>query len=340
VEEEVKPPPPKDKNLERFIYVTHYNDVESMKTLKELFENVIYSDVGRKLFRHYLTKELSEEHLDFWTETEIYKRSTSQAQLITRANEIFATFIAIESRKEVNLPHSIRQQISEAISSNKIHSKLFQQAQDSVGDMLRNDSFRRFLKSDEYVAFNDPAKQLEYMEWYSGNLGRPEAEDMLKSIGTSCFLVRDSSQPNSYAISSWSQKHGIVHTLVQFETTKGYYIGKITSSTGFYQSVVDLVMTHANKEMAGFKPVDKADHQPSVRRVRINILDTTKAITIPSDSPTSIKNIIANVVKRNQLTIPQSKLAIWSPELEQYLPEDRLLNSFSFTKPLFLKEKS
>ena len=26
-------------------------------------------------------------------------------------------------------------------------------------------------------------KQLEYMEWYFGNLGRPEAEDLLNAVG-------------------------------------------------------------------------------------------------------------------------------------------------------------
>ena len=126
------------------------------------------------------------------------------------------------------------------------------------------------------------------MEWYFGNLGRPEAEDILKNFGSNCFLVRDSSQANSYAICSWSAKHGIVHTLVQYDAQKGYYIGKPIQ---FYQSLVDLVFTHSHKEMSGFKAVDKNDHQPSVRRVRINILDTQTAITVPSDSQTTIMNI-------------------------------------------------
>jgi len=64
-------------------------------------------------------------------------------------------------------------------------------------------------------------------------------------------------------------------------------------------------------------------------------LDTHTAITIPSDSATSLRSIIKNIVKRNQITIPENKLAIWSIELEQFLPDDRLLNSWTFTKVLF-----
>jgi len=29
---------------------------------------------------------------------------------------------------------------------------------------MRNDAFRRFIKSDEFAAFNEPQKQLEFME--------------------------------------------------------------------------------------------------------------------------------------------------------------------------------
>ena len=60
---------------------------------------------------------------------------------------------------------------------------MFVAAQESVSELMKNDNFRRFLKSEEYEAINNPTKQLEYMEWYFGNLGRPEAEDLLNAVG-------------------------------------------------------------------------------------------------------------------------------------------------------------
>ena len=57
--EEVKPPPPKEKNLERFIYVTAYNDSETMKILKELFENINKDAFNLKSVKETYTKTLS-----------------------------------------------------------------------------------------------------------------------------------------------------------------------------------------------------------------------------------------------------------------------------------------
>jgi hypothetical protein len=57
--EEVKPPPPKEKNLERFIYVTTYNDSDTMKILKELFENINKDAFNLKSVKETYTKTLS-----------------------------------------------------------------------------------------------------------------------------------------------------------------------------------------------------------------------------------------------------------------------------------------
>jgi hypothetical protein len=59
VQEEIKPPPPKEKNLERFIYVTTYNDSETMKNLKDLFENINKDAFNLKSVKETYTKTLS-----------------------------------------------------------------------------------------------------------------------------------------------------------------------------------------------------------------------------------------------------------------------------------------
>jgi hypothetical protein len=64
IEEEVKPPPPKEKNLERFIYITTYEDIETMKILKELFENINREALNFKSVKEIYTQTLTPEQQD------------------------------------------------------------------------------------------------------------------------------------------------------------------------------------------------------------------------------------------------------------------------------------
>jgi len=50
--------------LERFIYVTTYNDVENMKILKDLFETINKEAFKLKSVKEIYTKTLSEEEQD------------------------------------------------------------------------------------------------------------------------------------------------------------------------------------------------------------------------------------------------------------------------------------
>lgn len=62
--EETLPPPEKEKNLERFIYVTTYNDSDAMKKLKELFEEINQPAFNLLSVREIYTRSLSEEERD------------------------------------------------------------------------------------------------------------------------------------------------------------------------------------------------------------------------------------------------------------------------------------
>lgn len=64
VEEEVKPPPVKEKVIERFIYVTTYNDYEAMKIIKELFEQINRNAFDFKSQKEVYTALLTPEQQD------------------------------------------------------------------------------------------------------------------------------------------------------------------------------------------------------------------------------------------------------------------------------------
>lgn len=60
-EEIVLPPPEKEKNLERFIYVSVYSDIELMKKLKDLFEQINQPAFQLRSVKEIYTKSLTPE---------------------------------------------------------------------------------------------------------------------------------------------------------------------------------------------------------------------------------------------------------------------------------------
>lgn len=63
-EERVIPPPEKEKNLERFVYVSVYSDSELMKKLKELFEQINQPAFQLRSVKEIYTKSLTPEEQD------------------------------------------------------------------------------------------------------------------------------------------------------------------------------------------------------------------------------------------------------------------------------------
>lgn len=63
-EEVVLPPPEKEKNLERFIYVTTYQDSAAMSKIKELFEEINQPAFQLRSVREIYTRNLTDEERD------------------------------------------------------------------------------------------------------------------------------------------------------------------------------------------------------------------------------------------------------------------------------------
>jgi len=296
-----------------------------------LFKEIVGKELGFKMLRLFLVKELSEEHIDFWKDVESYRKLPS-SQISEKGTEIFKKYIDDTAPHQVNIPFNCKKNIVTIANKNEFTSTTYDESQSSVIDMLVMDSFHRFLKNDYYKAYLNP--KLEFMDWYFGDLGRFEADELLKGASQPCFLVRDSSQKDSYALSTYSPKHGVVHTLISHEPGKGYFIGKNTNS---FPNVIDLIAAHQQKEMYNYVPLDKNEAKLGVRRVRINIEDTNTAVTIPSDSSVMIKHLVKNIIKRNGIDAT-IRMGIFSNELNEFLGEEKSLNSYTFTKPLVLKK--
>jgi len=89
-------------------------------------------------------------------------------------------------------------------------------------------------------------------EWYFETMQRIEAENLLTSFTSNCFLIRPSSTPGSFAVSKFdygTQKLG--HWVVA--PSNGGFVIKDSPDKNVYPTLVDLV--HNTPELSTYRPV-------------------------------------------------------------------------------------
>lgn len=113
----------------------------------ESFHELTNSKYGLTLFRAFLSREFSEENIDFWLACEDYKR-TRPNKLSAKARKIYDDFVAVQAPKEVNLDSSMRTTIYNHLQNPDRHS--FDSAQRRIQGLMEQDAYGRFLQSDLY----------------------------------------------------------------------------------------------------------------------------------------------------------------------------------------------
>ncbi|KAG8201054.1 hypothetical protein JTE90_002729 [Oedothorax gibbosus] len=112
------------------------------------FQELTNSKYGLSLFRAFLSREFSEENIEFWLACEDYKR-TRPNKLIGKARKIYDDFVAVQAPKEVNLDSSMRSTILDHLQNPDRHS--FDSAQRRIQGLMEQDAYVRFLQSDLYA---------------------------------------------------------------------------------------------------------------------------------------------------------------------------------------------
>ncbi|CAK8674444.1 unnamed protein product [Clavelina lepadiformis] len=111
----------------------------SSVSLKEVLSN----KVEMRMFRKFLTKELSEENLDFWLEVEFYKKQKPNKQQ-KLAPTIFGKYFSFSSPHEINIERKVRAKTEENLLCPD--AECFDYAQCHVFRLMESDSFRRYLE--------------------------------------------------------------------------------------------------------------------------------------------------------------------------------------------------
>ncbi|NWS97599.1 RGS10 protein, partial [Mionectes macconnelli] len=142
-----------------FVFSPEINDSEghpssSHQTLRGTsrwatsLENLLEDPEGVKRFREFLKKEFSEENVLFWLACEEFKKTQGKKQMQEKAKEIYMTFLSSKASSQVNVEGQSR--LSETILETP-HPLMFQKLQDQIFNLMKYDSYSRFLKSDIFL---------------------------------------------------------------------------------------------------------------------------------------------------------------------------------------------
>ncbi|XP_002717741.2 regulator of G-protein signaling 18 isoform X1 [Oryctolagus cuniculus] len=123
--------------------------LEEAKKWGESFDKLLSHRDGLEAFTRFLKTEFSEENIEFWKACEDFKKIKEPQQITCQARAIFEKFIQNDAPQEVNLDFHTKEVITKSITHPTLHS--FDAAQSRVYQLMEQDSYTRFLKSDIYL---------------------------------------------------------------------------------------------------------------------------------------------------------------------------------------------
>uniref|UniRef100_A0A4W5LNP1 RGS domain-containing protein n=1 Tax=Hucho hucho TaxID=62062 RepID=A0A4W5LNP1_9TELE len=111
-------------------------------------DNVLTNSYGLATFRGFLRSEFSEENIEFWVACEDYKRTRETRKMAAKAERIYKEFIQTGAQWEVNIDHITKDVTVRNLG--RLTPMTFDLAQRQVFALMEKDSYRRFLKSNQY----------------------------------------------------------------------------------------------------------------------------------------------------------------------------------------------
>ncbi|XP_052903171.1 regulator of G-protein signaling loco-like [Anopheles moucheti] len=112
------------------------------------FEKLLEDAGGLHTFSEFLKKEFSAENIYFWTACERYRQLTEREERAREAQAIFARHLESGCSEPVNVDSIARNIALENLP--QAETTLFAAAQKQIFNLMKFDSYQRFIKSDMY----------------------------------------------------------------------------------------------------------------------------------------------------------------------------------------------
>lgn len=114
------------------------------------FAKLLADPVGLQTFTEFLKKEFSAENILFWVSCEKYRRLTDNAARHAAAITILDRHLSVGAPDPVNVDSHARQAAQDGMAHTDDNPDLFAVAQKQIYNLMKFDSYSRFLKSDLY----------------------------------------------------------------------------------------------------------------------------------------------------------------------------------------------
>ncbi|XP_034233546.1 regulator of G-protein signaling loco-like isoform X3 [Thrips palmi] len=112
------------------------------------FERLLEDPAGLHTFAEFLKKEFSHENIYFWVACERYRHIENAAERMSEAQAIFDKHLCLGAPEPVNVDSHARQVTQEQLGN--ALPDLFLQAQKQIFNLMKFDSYPRFIKSELY----------------------------------------------------------------------------------------------------------------------------------------------------------------------------------------------
>ncbi|PAA79983.1 hypothetical protein BOX15_Mlig030707g2 [Macrostomum lignano] len=107
---------------------------------------------GVWVFADFLRTEFSEENIQFWLAVEEFKQlpTDEPGEILAAAHRIERLHIGCEAPASINLDGATEREVQRRLSSGQLDVGMFNAAQSQIFNLMRMDSYARFLKSALY----------------------------------------------------------------------------------------------------------------------------------------------------------------------------------------------
>ncbi|XP_068111408.1 regulator of G-protein signaling 10 [Hyperolius riggenbachi] len=139
--------PPSEIHITEISKDAPEHNQERTKIWSSSLESLLEDPHGVTAFKDFLKGEFSEENLLFWLACEEFKRTVDQDQMEKRAQHIYNTFLSSKASAQVNVEGQSR--IGEQILKEP-HPLMFEKLQEQIFNLMKYDSYSRFLKSEKF----------------------------------------------------------------------------------------------------------------------------------------------------------------------------------------------